>query len=166
MLSLLRLECKQKNYANPFQICIFLFLSLLIWNWNDKICSYTPVVPSKTIPNSRPKWAKCMPVSDQHGAKTLSDGDGTYLYGLYKGIPHRPLPPPQGLKYSAVSITIHICNSKSSVYVQLFDLSQPKAVGKTYRSSRFLALNPLMEPWKWNLFVSQYLTLHCLFSRV
>ena len=40
-----------------------------------------------------------MPVSDQHGAKTLSDGDGTYLYGLYKGIPHRPLPPPpQGLK--------------------------------------------------------------------
>ena len=27
MLSLLRLECKQKNYANPFRICIFLFLS-------------------------------------------------------------------------------------------------------------------------------------------
>ena len=31
-----------------------------------------------------------MPVSDQNGAKTLSDRGGTYLYGLYKGIPHRP----------------------------------------------------------------------------
>ena len=46
-----------------------------------------------SIPNSRPKWAKCIPVSDQHGAKTLSDRGGTYLYGLYKGIPHHPLPP-------------------------------------------------------------------------
>ena len=105
-----------------------------------------------SIPNSRPKWAKCMSVSDQNGAKTLSDRGDTYLYGLYKGIPPPPLspapPPPPGLKHSAVSITIHICNNKSSVYVQLFDLSQPKAVGKTYRSSRFLALNPLMEPWK------------------
>ena len=105
-----------------------------------------------SIPNSRPKWAKCIPVSDQHGAKTLSDRGGTYLYGLYKGIPHHPLPPtpppPPGLKSSAVSIKIHICNNKSSVYVQLFDLSQPKAVGKTYRSSRFLPLNPVMEPWK------------------
>ena len=104
-----------------------------------------------SIPNSRPKWAKCMSVSDQNGAKTLSDRGDTYLYGLYKGIPHHPPsppPPPPGLKHSAVSITIHICNNKSSVYVQLFDLSQPKAVGKTYRSSRFLALNPLMEPWK------------------
>ena len=103
-----------------------------------------------SIPNSRPKGAKCMSVSDQNGAKTLSDGGGTYLYGLYKGIPHHPMPPapPPGLKYSAVLITIHICNNKSSVYVQLFDLLQPKAVGKTYRSSRFLALNPLMEPWK------------------
>jgi len=43
---------------------------------------------------------------------------------------------------------ILICNNKSSVYVQLFELSQPKAVGKTYRSSRFLVLNPVMEPWK------------------
>ena len=102
-----------------------------------------------SIPNSRPKWAKCMSVSDQNGAKTLSDRGDTYLYGLYKGIPHHPLSPaPPGLKHSAVSITIHICNNKSSVYVQLFDLSQPKAVGKMYRSSRFLALNPLMEPWK------------------
>ena len=75
-----------------------------------------------SIPNSRPKWAKCMSVSDQNGAKTLSDRGDTYLYGLYKGIPHHPLspapPPPPGLKHSAVSITIHICNNKSSVYVQ------------------------------------------------
>ena len=71
----------------------------------------------------------------------------TYM-AYIREYPTAPSPTPQGLKYSAVSITIDICNNKSSVYVQLFDLSQPKAVGKTYRSSRFLALNPLMEPWK------------------
>ena len=30
-----------------------------------------------------------------------------------------PPPPPPGLKYSAVLIKIHICNNKSSVYVQV-----------------------------------------------
>ena len=49
-------------------------------------------VPSKTISDSRPKWAKCIPVSDQNGAKALPNGVAcTYLYGLYKGVPS-PLP--------------------------------------------------------------------------
>ena len=73
MLPLLRLERKQKNYSNPFRIRIFLFLSYSfgIETINTFIHS---VVPAKTIPNSRPKWV------------------GTYLYGLYKGVPPRPLP--------------------------------------------------------------------------
>ena len=64
MFSLLRLERQQKNSSNPFRIrIVFLSLSvLLIWNLNDKYVHTQPVVPSKTIPVSRPKWAKCIPV--------------------------------------------------------------------------------------------------------
>ena len=61
MLSLLRLERKQKNYSNPFRICLFLFLSYSfgIEAMNTFIHS---VVPYKTISDSRLKWAKCLPV--------------------------------------------------------------------------------------------------------
>ena len=45
--------------------------------------TYTPIVPSKTIPDFRPKWAKFIPVFRPKGAKTLPFG--TYLYDLYKG---------------------------------------------------------------------------------
>ena len=42
-----------------------------------------------------------------------------HTYMAYKReYPTAPSPPPPGLKHSAVSITIHICNNKSSVYVQ------------------------------------------------
>ena len=88
MLSLLRLERKQKNYSNPFRIRIFLFLSYSfgIETINTFIHS---VVPSKTISDSRPKWAKCIPVSDQNGAKTLPDG-AAHTYMAYI----REYPPP------------------------------------------------------------------------
>ena len=38
-------------------------LYLLIWNWNGKYkyVHTQPIVPSKTIPSSRPKWAKFIP---------------------------------------------------------------------------------------------------------
>ena len=35
----------------------FTYFPFLLWN-NKLIHSYTPIVPSKTIPDSRPKWAK------------------------------------------------------------------------------------------------------------
>ena len=60
MLSLLRLDRKQKNYSNPFRIRIFLFpsYSFGIETINTFIHA---VVPSKTIPASRPKCrAKCI----------------------------------------------------------------------------------------------------------
>ena len=48
--------------------------------------SYNPVVPSKTRPNSWPKWAKCIPVFRPKGrAKNPTRWGDTYLYGLYKG---------------------------------------------------------------------------------
>ena len=73
MLSLLRLERKQKNYSNPFRICLFLFLSYSfgIEAMNTFIHS---VVPYKTISDSRLKWAKCLPVFRPNSAKTLPDG--------------------------------------------------------------------------------------------
>ena len=78
MLSLLRLERKQKNSSNPFGICIFLFLSYSfgIETINTFIHS---VVPSKTIPDSRPKWAKCVPVFRPKRRKNPTRWGGTYL---------------------------------------------------------------------------------------
>ena len=49
--------------------------------------SYTPVVPSKTIPDSRPKWAKCIPVIRPKRCKNPTRWGSTYLYGFYKVVP-------------------------------------------------------------------------------
>ena len=52
------------------------------------------VVPSKTQPDSRPKWPKCIPVFRPKWHKNpIRWGGGTYLYSLYKGIPYPPPPP-------------------------------------------------------------------------
>ena len=89
MLSLLSRQSANKNYSNPFRIRIFLFLaySFGIETINTFIHS---VVPSKTIPDSRPIWAKCKPVFRPKRRKTPTRWGGIYLYGLYKGVP--PLP--------------------------------------------------------------------------
>ena len=57
MSSLLRLERKQKNSSKIFRIRIFLCLS---YSFGTEMIN--PIDPSKAIPNSRPKWAKCIPV--------------------------------------------------------------------------------------------------------
>ena len=49
--------------------------------------SYTPVVPSKTNPIPDQNGQSLYPFSDQKGPKTPTRGVGTYLYGLYKGVP-------------------------------------------------------------------------------
>ena len=107
MLSSLRLERKHKNSSNPFRIRIFVFLSfsLGIEMINTFIHS---VAPSKTIPDSRPKWAKCIPVFRLKRPKNPTRWGDTYIYGLYKGVPPPPgvlnafkslhEPRPQGLR--------------------------------------------------------------------
>ena len=77
-----------KNYSNPFQIRIFLFLSYSIGTETINTFIHS-VVPSKIIPNSRPKWAKCIPVFRPKRRKNPTRWGGTYVYGLYKGV----LPP-------------------------------------------------------------------------
>ena len=87
MLSLLRLERKPKSSSNSFRIRIFLFLSYSfgIETINTFILSRT--VPSKTIPNSRQKWVKCIPVFRPKQRKNPTRWGGTCLYSLYKGVP-------------------------------------------------------------------------------
>ena len=53
---------------------------------------HIPVIPSKTIPDSRPKWAKCRPVFRPKRLKYIYIlRGGTYLYGLHKGAPPRDI---------------------------------------------------------------------------
>ena len=52
-----------------------------------QILLYTPVVPSKTIPNSRPNWVKSIPVFRPKQCKNPTEQGGTYLYGFYKRVP-------------------------------------------------------------------------------
>ena len=95
MLSLLSRQSANKNYSNPFRIRIFLFLAYSFGI--ETINTFThSVVPSKTIPDSRPIWAKCIPVFRPKRRKTPTRWGGIYLYGLYKGVPHPPPPTPPG----------------------------------------------------------------------
>ena len=59
---IIRLECKQNNSSNPFLIRIFLFLSFSFAIETRNTFIHSRVVLSKTIPDFRPKWAKCIPV--------------------------------------------------------------------------------------------------------
>ena len=105
MLSLLSRQSANKNYSNPFRIRIFLFLaySFGIETINTFIHS---VVPSKTIPDSRPIWAKCKPVFRPKRRKTPTRWGGIYLYGLYKGVPHPP--PPRGTILYSESVVLDL----------------------------------------------------------
>ena len=50
--------------------------------------SYTPIVPTKTIPDSRPTGQSVYPFSGKK-AQNLSLWGGTYLYGLFKRVSTR-----------------------------------------------------------------------------
>ena len=53
------------------------------------------MAPSETIPDSRPKWAKCTPVFRPKRPQNPTLWGGTYPYSLYKGVIF-PRPPPAG----------------------------------------------------------------------
>ena len=86
MSSLLRLERKQKSLQMHFEFAYFYFV-LIHLELKRQLHSYAPVVPSKTIPDSRPKLAKCIPVFTPKRPKNHTLWGNTYLYGLYKGVP-------------------------------------------------------------------------------
>jgi len=133
MLSLSRLERKQKKLFNPFRIRIFLFLSYSfgIETINTFIHS---VVPLKTIPDSRPKWAKCIPVIRAKRRKNPTRWGSTYLYGLYRGVSPGSPNLPAFLPLARMQNTKHcwrIVAWSSSI----------SAASHPYKNSRHLALN-------------------------
>ena len=86
MKSLLRLERKQKHYSIPFRIRIFFFLSYSFGIEAMNRFRHS-LVPSKTISDPRPKWARGMTVfRPKRRKKPYPIRGGTYLNGLYKGV--------------------------------------------------------------------------------
>ena len=87
IITYIRAQTK-KISSNAFRIRLFLFLSnsFGLGTINTFIRS---VVPSKTIPDSRPKWAKCVHVFRPKRPQNPTLKGGTYLYGLNKGVPPR-----------------------------------------------------------------------------
>ena len=86
----LGLGCKSRTwYSNPFRIPIFLFLSHS-FGFETINTFINSEVPWKTIPYSKRKWAKCVPVFRPKRRKNPTRWGGTYLYGLYKGVPSPP----------------------------------------------------------------------------
>ena len=74
-----------------FELAYYGFISYP-FGTNRQICSYTTVTPSKTIPDSRPKWANSITVFRPKRRKNHTLWGATYLYGLSKRFP----PPPPG----------------------------------------------------------------------
>ena len=68
-----------------FAYLSFFLTQLELKRW---IRSYTPpVVPSKTVPVSSPKWATCIPAFRPKRRKNPTRWANTYLYSLYEGVP-------------------------------------------------------------------------------
>ena len=84
MLSFLILERKQKILQiRNFEFAYFSFF-LTDFELNDKPRSYTPVVPSRTIPDPRLKWAKCTGVFIPKRRKNTKKIDGAaHTYTAY-----------------------------------------------------------------------------------
>ena len=76
MLSLLRLERKQKKLFKFVSNSHVSLSFLLIWNWNDTLkYIYTVRSPLENhTPNPDQNGQRVYPFSDQNGAKTLPDG--------------------------------------------------------------------------------------------
>ena len=102
MSSLLRLEQQQKRFLKiHFELAYFSFFL----SFSVEIETTTTFVHSRSSfenqLDSRPKWAKSIPIFNQNdGHKIPTLWGGTYLYGLYMGLP--PPPPPGVLSTSWV----------------------------------------------------------------
>ena len=66
---------------------VYFYFVLIHLELKQYLRSYAPVVLSKTIPDFRPKWAKCIPVFRPKRPKNPTRWGDIYLYDLYKGVP-------------------------------------------------------------------------------
>ena len=93
MSSLLRLERQIKDFLKSTSNS-FITLSQYSFGAETTIVHTLPVVPSKTISASRPKWAKHR-FSDLKWRKNHALRGGTYLYDLYRRVSSFRPPPPR-----------------------------------------------------------------------
>ena len=70
----------------------------------------------KTIPNSKPKWAKSIPVFRPKRHKNPTRWGGTYLHGLYKGVTP-PHPEGTGHQISLIESTFELFCAKQILMV-------------------------------------------------
>ena len=80
-----RMSIRKISY-NPPRIRIFLFLSYSFGIETIDTFIHS-VVPSKTLPDSRPKWITSISVFRPKRCENYTLWGGTELYGLYKGEP-------------------------------------------------------------------------------
>ena len=81
--------CKHKNYSNPFRICIFLFLSYSVGIETIEMFQHS----RSSLENPTRFQTKMDKVYTRFQTKTAQKPypmGGTYLYGLYKGVPTPP----------------------------------------------------------------------------
>ena len=65
----------------------FAYYSFFLIHLELKRQRLPPVACSKSIPYSRPKWAKCIPVFRRKWRRNPTRWVGTYIYGSYEGVP-------------------------------------------------------------------------------
>ena len=90
MSSLFRWERQKKRFLKLHFEFVYYSCFLIHLELKQHIPSYTCVVSSKTISDSRPKWRNLDRFSDRNGAKTLSEG-AAHTYVAYIRNPPPPL---------------------------------------------------------------------------
>ena len=110
MLSLLRLECQQRDFLKSISNSHIFLSFLLIWK---RSCA--PVFLRIPYPNSDLNRQSLYPISDQNGAKTVSFGAAI----TYKAIIREyPPPPPGGLYqlFCSLGFILRFCATYRSVH--------------------------------------------------
>ena len=100
MLSLLRLGRKHKNHSTLLGIRIILFLS---YSFGIKTIKMFIHSRSSLENPTRFQTRMCQPVFRPKRPKNPTQWGGTYLYGVYKGVPLPP-PPHPGKKHNDLFI--------------------------------------------------------------
>ena len=116
-----------------------------------KIRSYTPVVPSKTTPDSRPNGAKCIPVFRPKRRKTPTrwGGGGAHTYMAY--MMEYPPPSPRQPAHSRIFlwfnwktwVQFHVKNIFRSILMGRLRFLSPSASGQQLFTVPYFSVRPL-----------------------
>ena len=103
VIKVLRLEGNQKSSSNPVRIRLFLFLSYSFGIETINTLIHCLVFPLKTIPHSRTKWAKSIPVfSPKRRINSTRCGTAHTFMAYIKEYPPPPPPRVKGLENEVV----------------------------------------------------------------